>query len=93
MCQFFDPGVSQSCREPIAEEVKEKKRANFCGYFELKPDAFRPQETAAARAARSELDALFSGGANPPDDQPDDAAGPLSEEELAKKRLEDLFKK
>ncbi len=93
MCQFFDPGVSQACREPIAEEVKDKKRANFCGYFQLKPDAFRPQDTAAARAARSELDALFGDGANTPDDQPGDAEEPLSEEALAKKRLEDLFKK
>ena len=94
MCQFFDPGVSQSCREPVAEEVKDKKRANFCGYFQLKPDAFRPQDAAAARAARSELDALFGGGENPPEkQQPADTAEPLSEEALAKQRLNDLFKK
>ncbi len=92
MCQFFDPGVSQSCREPIAEEVKDKKRANFCGYFQLNPDAFRPQDAAAAKAARSRLDALF-GGATPTESQQSlDAAETLSEEELAKQRLDDLFK-
>lgn len=93
LCQFYDPAVSQSCREPIAEEVKDKKRANFCGYFQLKPDAFRPRENAAAGTARSQLDALFGGGVQPPDTQPADAERPLSEEEIAKQRLEQLFKK
>ena len=34
MCEFFDPTVSDSCREPIAERVSDKKKANFCGYFQ-----------------------------------------------------------
>ena len=93
MCQFYDSTVSQSCREPIAEEVKEKKRANFCGYLQLKPDAFRPQEIAAARTARSQLDALFGGGAYQQDTQSESTDTPLSAEELARQRLEDLFRK
>ena len=32
-CEFFDPKVSESCREPIAEPVLDKTKANFCGYF------------------------------------------------------------
>jgi hypothetical protein len=34
MCEFYDTRVNNSCREPIAENVTEKKRANFCGYFQ-----------------------------------------------------------
>lgn len=32
-CRFFDPGRSNQCSEPRAEWVREKDRANFCGYF------------------------------------------------------------
>lgn len=58
MCRFYDPGVSQACREPVADPVLDKERANFCGYFEPAPNAFRPADGAAARA-RQELEALF----------------------------------
>ena len=29
MCEFYDTTVAKSCRETIAEEVKDKQRANF----------------------------------------------------------------
>ncbi len=59
LCRFYDTGVAKHCREPIAEEVKDKQRANFCDYFEAQPDAYRAPDEAAAGAARAELDALF----------------------------------
>ena len=37
MCEFYDPSVAKSCREPIAEEVTDKERANFCDYFRGRP--------------------------------------------------------
>jgi len=55
MCRFYDPAVAQACREPIAEEVKDKTRANFCGYFEPRPGAYAgpagPSKADAALAA------------------------------------------
>ena len=67
MCEFFDPKISHSCREPVADEVKDKERANFCGYFQIRPDAFQPHNDAAASAAKSQLDTLFgSGGTEEP---------------------------
>ena len=33
-CRFYAPGRPNSCLEPIADEVIDKERANFCGYFE-----------------------------------------------------------
>jgi hypothetical protein len=59
MCTFFAPGVARSCREPVAEDVQDKERANFCGYFQARADAYRPADAAAATAARAELDGLF----------------------------------
>lgn len=33
-CKFYDPKVYNECREPQAEVVREKDRANRCDYFE-----------------------------------------------------------
>jgi len=59
-CKFYDDRVAKSCREPIAEEIKEKTRANFCGYFVLRPGAFDNHGQQAATAARAALTSLFS---------------------------------
>jgi hypothetical protein len=58
-CEFYDPSVAKQCREPVAEEVKDKERANFCGYFKPNPRAYVPADTASANKARAELDVLF----------------------------------
>ncbi len=39
MCRFYDTSVNNACREPVAELVSDKTRANFCGYLELRTDA------------------------------------------------------
>ncbi|MGZ3806110.1 MAG: hypothetical protein ACXVB4_17985, partial [Pseudobdellovibrionaceae bacterium] len=31
-CEFYDPKAYNECREPQADVVKEKDRANFCDY-------------------------------------------------------------
>jgi ribosomal protein L40E len=55
-CVFFDPAVSKQCRETIADDVRDKERSNFCGYFKPKSNAYRQVDAAPSRAA---LDALF----------------------------------
>jgi hypothetical protein len=52
MCEFYDTSKAKHCREPVAEEVKDKSVANFCDYF-------RPEALSAAERARAELEALF----------------------------------
>jgi hypothetical protein len=47
----------------VADEVKDKERANFCGYFKPNPRAYVPADSSGANKARSELDALFGGPA------------------------------
>lgn len=34
-CRFYDRGAYNDCREPSAERVVEKDRANFCEFFEF----------------------------------------------------------
>jgi hypothetical protein len=59
MCVFYDTAVAKHCRETVAEEVKDKVRANFCDYFSPSPAAYRPDESSAAERARTQLESLF----------------------------------
>ena len=85
LCEFYDPGVANSCREPIADVVKDKERANFCGYFQPRPDAWAGTVADPSRQARASLDALFG---DAPEGEPEDIAG---DAERARRRLDDLF--
>ena len=85
MCVDYDTSVAKSCREPIAEEVKDKERANFCDYFKPRPGAHVPPDVAASSKARTDLDALFGG--------PKNAAAEPTAAERAKAELDKLFKK
>ena len=59
LCEWYSLAVAKQCRETVAEEVKDKERANFCDYFKPKPDAWSPAAGAAVDAAKAALDALF----------------------------------
>ena len=68
MCRWYDTRVAKQCREPIAEAVQDKQRANFCDYFEARPQAHvasaqsagvSSESNSAAERARSELEKLF----------------------------------
>ncbi len=60
-CTFFEPGAHNQCREPMAELVADKDRANFCEYFA--PVAARtaamPSAQAGGGSARGKLEELF----------------------------------
>ena len=62
LCEWYSVAVAKHCREPIAEEVKDKERANFCDYFKPRPGAYCRADVAASSKARTDLDALFGGG-------------------------------
>ena len=61
MCVDYDTRVAKQCREPTAEEVSDKTRANFCGYFEPRPGAYTAPDTSEAERAKAELAKLFGG--------------------------------
>jgi hypothetical protein len=87
MCEWYSIAVAKHCREPVAEEVKDKERANFCDYFKPRANAYQPPNSEAGKA-RSDLEALFGGSqpGAPAASQPDPAAA-------AKAQLDDLFRK
>jgi hypothetical protein len=33
-CRWYDTSRPNACQEPVAEEVLNKERANFCDFFE-----------------------------------------------------------
>ena len=56
-CRHFDRTAPQLCREPQADFVREKDRANFCDWFLL---AANPAGKAAAGSGgKSTFDSLF----------------------------------
>jgi len=84
LCEFYDTAYAKHCREPIAEEVKDKARANFCDYFRAKPGAWKAPDTTAAGKAQSDLEALFGL-------KPDSGAGSPSTADAARSELDKLF--
>ncbi|MEX0735782.1 MAG: hypothetical protein WD944_07660 [Steroidobacteraceae bacterium] len=59
MCRFYDVTKAKQCAEPVADPVRDKERANFCGYFEPAAGRYRPP-AAAADETRDALNALFA---------------------------------
>jgi len=86
MCVYFDTAAPQQCREPVAENVSDKQRANFCGYFQINPQACAGPPDRAADLHR-QLDALFGNGTS------GEASEASSSEDELRKELEQLFKK
>ena len=85
MCEWYSIAVAKHCREPVAEEVKDKQRANFCDYFKPRAGAFQPVGNDAAKA-KQDLDALFGGASASSECKPDAAAA-------ARAELDALFRK
>ena len=56
-CTFYDPVRSNECREPQAEQVKEKDRANFCDYVRFKES--EDKKTSDKATAEALWDQLF----------------------------------
>lgn len=59
LCVDYDTHIAKHCREPTAEEVRDKERANFCDHFKPRAGAWKPADSVALDAARAELDRLF----------------------------------
>ncbi|MGD8570274.1 MAG: hypothetical protein PVJ39_19460 [Gammaproteobacteria bacterium] len=59
LCRFFDKTRNNQCREPVAEPVQYKDKANFCAYFQAKPGAWQKADTSAAQTAQGQLADLF----------------------------------
>lgn len=96
MCEFYDKSVAKSCREPVAEEVTDKERANFCDYFRALPGLHATGGTDEAARARAQLEAMFGVAGNTAGGAPAGDAESLMEAKRAKaqearRQLDALF--
>lgn len=57
-CRHHDPAAHNQCREPNAEWVADRDKANFCDYFQLAASGDSGGRPAGA-SARAAFDALF----------------------------------
>lgn len=55
MCTFYDVKAYNECREPSAERIVDKTKANFCDYFNLSSGTAQPSK----EDLWSQADALF----------------------------------
>jgi hypothetical protein len=58
-CRLHDRGANNQCREPQAEWVTDKDKANFCEFFEFRETSALAQPGAGTQGARDAFDALF----------------------------------
>lgn len=94
LCTFYEPTKAKSCAEPVADEVLNKERANFCGYFAINADAH--SASTEAEAARERLEAMFglTGAQEPAGGSPDAEAlleRRRQDAQAARERLGKLF--
>ena len=59
LCKHFAPRHTGQCEWPNIEEVRDKERANFCDHYQPIAGAWKGGTSAAADAARAELEKLF----------------------------------
>jgi hypothetical protein len=58
-CRFYDRSAPKQCREPNAELVREKDKANYCDYFQFRESAAGAPAGDGAAGSRKALDDLF----------------------------------
>ncbi|MBI2500153.1 MAG: hypothetical protein HYW02_01495 [Deltaproteobacteria bacterium] len=59
-CEFYDEHAYNECREPLADRVLDKERANFCDFFQLgKQSRHRLKKRDEVAEAKKKLEELF----------------------------------
>lgn len=57
-CYWYDVRVAKQCREPMAEWIADKEKANFCDYFKLNDKTSEVGDDKAS-SSREALERLF----------------------------------
>lgn len=58
-CTFYDPKVYNECREPQADRIQVKDRANRCDYFQPRAEGTGGTAVDKAKALKDAAEALF----------------------------------
>ena len=57
-CRFHDPGYHNQCREPKAEMIRDRERANLCEFFEFGGGQAKASHS-ELEVSRRKLEGLF----------------------------------
>ena len=63
-CRFYEPGSHYDCRENIDELVKDKERANFCGWFMIAPQTDASAKSSATSSSGANVGGSCAAGAD-----------------------------
>ncbi len=55
MCSFYDKQSYNECREPTADRIVDKEKANFCDHFKLGNPEKNAEMTSSAQSAAAAL--------------------------------------
>jgi predicted RNA-binding Zn-ribbon protein involved in translation (DUF1610 family) len=58
-CRWFAPGRPNDCEEPMAEEVVDRERANFCDFFEPSSEAGAGEQASSQEELLKAAEDLF----------------------------------
>lgn len=59
-CLHYDPSAYHECREPLAELVQDKLKANFCDYFTPGGNREKPSTGSKEKNAKKKFEDLFN---------------------------------
>lgn len=92
MCVEYDTSKAKHCREPTAEEVRDKEHANFCDFYKPREGAYVAPNASELEKSRAGLDALFGGAKAATPGGVSSSGDGASAGDAARAKLEDLFK-
>ena len=55
MCEFYDTTAYNECKEPMADRIVDKDKANFCDYFKINQGSTGAQKKDDALSAAEAL--------------------------------------
>jgi hypothetical protein len=61
-CRFYSPGAHWDCAEPLAEQVVDKERSNFCDYFRFREASGGGAKADRSQKAKKDFRRLFGDG-------------------------------
>jgi hypothetical protein len=63
-CRWYAPSRPNQCEEPMAEDVADKTKANFCSYFEATDQQRDTSKLSSADELRQAAEDLFKGSSD-----------------------------
>jgi len=58
-CRFHDPAAPKQCREPAAELIRDKNRANYCDFFAFGESGTTGVQNGEVENSRKAFEELF----------------------------------